>query len=84
MQHILRRACKFAINSTQEAQLTIGTLNEKLNDLGDVSSSKVSKRMLASPSWHMIAASHEQRAGGVSLINLAVHCRSLRKRFSHG
>ncbi len=32
-QHILRRACKFASDSDQEAQLTVGTLNAKLDDL---------------------------------------------------
>ncbi len=34
-QHILRRACKFASDSDQEAQLTVGTLNAKLDELRD-------------------------------------------------
>jgi len=36
-QHILRYACKFKSDSAQEAQLTVGTLDAKLDELSSAS-----------------------------------------------
>ena len=84
-QHILGRACKFDNDTAQEAQLTVGTLNAKLDDLSRALN-KVHGGLLRS----LLVERWQSVMNGVvnpcqSIMNDShSHCRSLKSQSSPG